>query len=41
MDVEVLDYNVETNKFRVKVLINGQIKNIGKLSLLFNFENAL
>lgn len=41
MDVQVLDYDVETNKFTVKVMHNDQVKKIGKLSLLFNFENAL
>ena len=40
-DVEVKSYDPDNNKFTVKVLSNGQIKTIGKLSLLFNFEDKV
>jgi hypothetical protein len=39
LDVEVLEYHPSTDKFKVRVLSNGQEKLIGKLSLLFNNEN--
>jgi len=37
--VEVLGFDSFSNKFKVRVLSSGQEKQIGKLSLLFNFED--
>lgn len=40
-DVEVLGYDKATEKFEVRVLKNNKIKLIGRLSLLFNFEDPV
>jgi hypothetical protein len=38
-DVEVLDFNPSSNRFKVRVCSSGLEKEIVKLSILFNCEN--